>query len=52
VIPFGDVFARLREASDALAQAQNIADYQAIGMSPSGPPSRPPSAQTSAPGVS
>jgi hypothetical protein len=32
VIPFGDVFARLREASDALAQAQNIADYQAIGM--------------------
>ena len=32
MIPFGDVFARLREASDALAQAQNIADYQAIGM--------------------
>jgi hypothetical protein len=32
VIPFGGVFTRLREATDALAQAQNVADYQAMGM--------------------
>jgi hypothetical protein len=32
VIPFGAVFMKLRETSDALGQAQNIADYQAIGM--------------------
>jgi hypothetical protein len=31
-IPFGTVFMKLRETSDALGQAQNIADYQAIGM--------------------
>ncbi|WP_156898081.1 hypothetical protein [Methylocapsa acidiphila] len=30
--PFGVVFAKLHEASDALGQAQNVADYQAIGM--------------------
>lgn len=32
VVPFGEVFTRLSEASDALTQAQNVADYQAIGM--------------------
>ncbi|TIU45854.1 MAG: gamma-glutamylcyclotransferase, partial [Mesorhizobium sp.] len=32
VIPFGDVFKRLAEATDALRQAQNGADYQATGM--------------------
>src|SRR3954471_10186201 len=32
IAPFGPVFAKLRETSDALGQAQNIADYQAIGM--------------------
>jgi hypothetical protein len=32
IIPFGAMFAKLRETSDALRQAQNIADYQAIGM--------------------
>lgn len=32
IIPFGAVFMTLRETSDALGQAQNIADYQAIGM--------------------
>lgn len=30
--PFGAIFTKLREASDALGQAQNVADYQAIGM--------------------
>ncbi len=30
--PFAEVFVKLREASDALSQAQNVADYQAIGM--------------------
>lgn len=29
---FASVYARLREMSDALGQAQNVADYQAIGM--------------------
>lgn len=32
VRPFGAVFTKLRESSDALSQAQNIADYQAIGL--------------------
>jgi hypothetical protein len=32
VRPFANVFTKLREASDALGQAQNVADYQAIGM--------------------
>jgi hypothetical protein len=32
IIPFGAVFMKLRETSDVLGQAQNIADYQAIGM--------------------
>jgi hypothetical protein len=32
IIPFGDVFSRLREAMDSLKQAQNVSDYQAIGM--------------------
>jgi hypothetical protein len=32
VRPFGAVFTKLRESSDALGQAQNVADYQAIGM--------------------
>jgi hypothetical protein len=30
--PFEVVFTKLSEASDALAQARNVADYQAIGM--------------------
>jgi hypothetical protein len=30
--PFDTVFSKLREASDALGQAQNVADYQAIGL--------------------
>lgn len=30
--PFGNVFTKLSGASDALGQAQNIADYQATGM--------------------
>ena len=30
--PFGTVFTKLHEASDALGQAQNVADYQAIGV--------------------
>jgi hypothetical protein len=30
--PFAEVFTKLREASDALSQAENVADYQAIGM--------------------
>ena len=30
--PFGGVFTKLRDAADALGQAQNVADYQAIGM--------------------
>ena len=30
--PFEEVFSKLREASDALGQAQNVADYQAMGM--------------------
>lgn len=30
--PFEAVFTKLREASDALGQAQNVADHQAIGM--------------------
>lgn len=30
--PFEIVFTKLREASDALGQGQNVADYQAIGM--------------------
>ncbi len=30
--PFADVFTKLRETSDALSQADNVADYQAIGM--------------------
>jgi hypothetical protein len=30
--PFDTVFSKLREASDALGQAQNITDYQAIGL--------------------
>lgn len=29
---FSDVFIKLRESSDALSQAKNVADYQAIGM--------------------
>jgi hypothetical protein len=32
IIPFGGVFTKLRETSDALGQAQNVSDYQAIGM--------------------
>jgi hypothetical protein len=32
IVPFGPIFTKLRETSDALGQAQNIADYQAIGM--------------------
>ncbi|ESY70647.1 gamma-glutamyl cyclotransferase [Mesorhizobium sp. LNHC252B00] len=32
VIPFGDVLAGLAEATDALGQAQKVADYQAVGM--------------------
>jgi hypothetical protein len=32
VRPFANVFTKLREAADALGQAQNAADYQAIGM--------------------
>ena len=32
IVLFGAIFTRLREASDALGQAQNVADYQAIGM--------------------
>ncbi|MBY5808428.1 gamma-glutamylcyclotransferase, partial [Rhizobium leguminosarum] len=32
VLPFGEVFNRLREATDALHQAHNVADYQAIGV--------------------
>jgi hypothetical protein len=31
-MPFEAVFTKLSEASDALGQAQNVADYQAIGM--------------------
>jgi hypothetical protein len=30
--PFGAVFSKLRETSAALGQAQNVADYQAVGM--------------------
>ena len=30
--PFAEIFTKLRETSDALDQAQNVADYQAIGM--------------------
>jgi hypothetical protein len=30
--PFEDVFTKLRESSDALGQAENAADFQAIGM--------------------
>jgi hypothetical protein len=30
--PLGAVFVKLSDASDALGQAQNVADYQAIGM--------------------
>jgi hypothetical protein len=32
IIPFGSVFTHLVEATDALGQAQNVPDYQAIGM--------------------
>jgi hypothetical protein len=32
IVPFGAVFTKLSETTDALGQAQNIADYQAIGM--------------------
>ncbi|MBB3162395.1 hypothetical protein HFO04_00590 [Rhizobium laguerreae] len=32
VLPFGEVFNKLREANDALHQAHNVADYQAIGV--------------------
>jgi len=32
IMPFGAVFTKLRESSDALGQAENVADYQAIGM--------------------
>lgn len=32
LLPFGAVFTKLAEMSDALGQAQNVADYQAIGM--------------------
>src|SRR5580700_7942408 len=32
IMPFGTVLTKLRETSDALGQAQNVADYQAIGM--------------------
>jgi hypothetical protein len=32
VVPFGMLFTRLHEISEALGQAQNVADYQAIGM--------------------
>lgn len=32
IIPFGGVFKQLAEATDALGQAQNVPDYQAIGM--------------------
>lgn len=32
VLPFGLVFEKLREATDALNQAQNISDYQSIGV--------------------
>ncbi|WP_274628123.1 hypothetical protein [Arvimicrobium flavum] len=32
VRPFGEVFVKLQNASDALGQAQSVADYQAIGM--------------------
>jgi hypothetical protein len=30
--PFGAIFTKLQEVSDALGQAQNAADYQAVGM--------------------
>lgn len=32
VRPFGEVFVKLENASDALGQAHSVADYQAIGM--------------------
>lgn len=32
VRPFGEVFVKLQNATDALGQAQSVADYQAIGM--------------------
>jgi hypothetical protein len=32
ITPFGTAFSKLREAFDALRQAQNVADYQAIGL--------------------
>ena len=32
IMSFGAVFTKLRETSDALGQAHNVADYQAIGM--------------------
>jgi hypothetical protein len=32
VAQFGVVFTKLREATDALSQAQNVSDYQAIGV--------------------
>jgi hypothetical protein len=32
VVPFGAVFTKLTEASDAVSQAQNVADYQAVGV--------------------
>jgi hypothetical protein len=32
VLPFGDVFAKLEEATDAVSQAHNVADYQAVGV--------------------
>lgn len=32
VRPFGEVFLKLSEVADALGQAQNVADYQAVGM--------------------
>jgi hypothetical protein len=32
VAPFGPVFEKLREANDALGQAQSVLDYQAVGV--------------------
>lgn len=32
VLPFGSVFSALEDAKESLTQAQNVADYQAVGM--------------------
>jgi hypothetical protein len=32
ILPFGPVFEKMEEAGTAVTQAQNLADYQAVGV--------------------